>query len=118
TNRSAAVAFFLRADVRRGGAGGDDQVLPITWSDDDVTLWPGQSQTLTATYATSALGGAAPVVSVAGWNQAGFAVAAPFGAAAQTSERALASGVEHVGAADGMPAAAGAAAAAPQAPAR
>ena len=49
TNPSSnrAVAFFVRADVRRGTAGGstlpgDNQVLPITWSDNDVTLWPGR----------------------------------------------------------------------------
>ena len=43
-----AVAFFVRADVRRGTVGGtalpgDNQVLPITWSDNDITLWPGES---------------------------------------------------------------------------
>ncbi len=60
TNPSSnpAVAFFLRADVRRGTAAGtalpgDNEVLPVTWSDNDVTLWPGESQTLTATYAVS-----------------------------------------------------------------
>lgn len=64
------VAFQVRADVRRGGAGGDDQVLPILWSDNQVTLWPGESQTITARYAHADLRGAAPVVSVAGWNVA------------------------------------------------
>ena len=75
TNPSSnqAVAFFLRADVRRGTAAGtalpgDNEVLPVSWSDNDVTLWPGQSQTLTATYAASGLSGATPVVSVYGWN--------------------------------------------------
>ena len=68
------MAFFLRADVRRGSArapaSGDNQVLPIMWSDNDVTLWPGESETLHATYQWSALAGAAPVVSVSGWNVA------------------------------------------------
>ena len=59
------MAFFLRADVRRGSrsgvpASGDNQVLPIMWSDNDVTLWPGESETLHATYRGSALAGAAP----------------------------------------------------------
>ena len=67
------MAFFLRADVRRGSAtgvpaAGDNQVLPITWSDNDVTLWPGESETLRASYRGSDLGGAARVVSVSGWN--------------------------------------------------
>jgi exo-1,4-beta-D-glucosaminidase len=77
TNTSAqpTVAFFLRADVRRGSrsgapASGDNQVVPIMWSDDDVTLWPGESETLRATYRHTDLGGTTPVVSVAGWNVA------------------------------------------------
>ena len=73
TSTKPTVAFFLRADVRRGStsgapAPGDNELLPIMWSDNDVTLWPGESETLSATYASSALDGAAPVVSVSGWN--------------------------------------------------
>ena len=73
TSTTPTVAFFLRADVRRGsGSGapgpGDNEVLPIAWSDNDVTLWPGESETLRATYSAAALGGAPPVVSVFGWN--------------------------------------------------
>ena len=56
TSTTPTVAFFLRADVRRGTAAGtalpgDNEVLPITWSSNDITLWPGESETLTATYA-------------------------------------------------------------------
>jgi exo-1,4-beta-D-glucosaminidase len=73
TSTTKTVAFFLRADVRRGTTSGtelsgDNQVLPITWSDNDVTLFPGESQTLTATYNPSLLQGATPVVSIQGWN--------------------------------------------------
>jgi exo-1,4-beta-D-glucosaminidase len=73
TSTKPTVAFFLRADVRRGSASGvpaqgDNEVLPIMWSDNDATLWPGESETLRASYASSALDGAAPVVSVYGWN--------------------------------------------------
>ena len=73
-SKTPTVGFFLRADVRRGTsagvpAAGDNQVLPIFWSDNDVTLWPGESQTLSATYRRSDLRGAAPVVSVSGWNR-------------------------------------------------
>lgn len=72
-NTGNAPAVFTRADVRRGSpdgrpARGDDQVLPIRWDDNAVTLWPGQSQTLTARYDAAALRGAAPVVSLTGWN--------------------------------------------------
>ena len=73
TSRTSAVAFFLRADVRRGTrsgapAPGDNEVLPIAWSDNDVSLWPGESETLHATYQRSQLGGYSPVVSLSGWN--------------------------------------------------
>jgi exo-1,4-beta-D-glucosaminidase len=66
-------AFLIRADVRRGTAGGtllagDNQVLPILWDDNDVTLWPGESQMVTARYRHGDLQGATPVVTVAGWN--------------------------------------------------
>jgi exo-1,4-beta-D-glucosaminidase len=75
-------SFLTRADVRRATAGGtplggDDQVLPILWSDNDVTLWPGESQTLTARYRHEDLHGATPVVEVSGWNLSSQVVAAP-----------------------------------------
>jgi len=68
-------AFLTRADVRRGTAAGtplpgDNQVLPILWTDNDITLWPGESQTITATYRHSDLRGAHPVVTISGWNVA------------------------------------------------
>ncbi|WP_019069106.1 glycoside hydrolase family 2 protein [Streptomyces hokutonensis] len=43
-------------------------VLPVTWSDNEVSLWPGESKTLTVTYRTSELHGSAPRVRVSGWN--------------------------------------------------
>jgi exo-1,4-beta-D-glucosaminidase len=41
-------------------------MLPILWSDNDVTLWPGESITLSAHLTTAGIG--APVVEVSGWN--------------------------------------------------
>ena len=70
-------AFFLRADVRRGPLGGDDEVLPIRWSDNDQTIWPGEALTLSARYRRSDLRGATPVVTVAGGNVQRRVVAAP-----------------------------------------
>jgi Exo-beta-D-glucosaminidase Ig-fold domain len=67
TSSAPTVGFLLRADVRRAEPG-DNEVLPIAWSDNDITLWPGESQTLTATYSTRELHGRRPVVSVYGWN--------------------------------------------------
>jgi exo-1,4-beta-D-glucosaminidase len=80
-NTGSGAAVFTRADVRRGsGAGqamsGDNQVLPISWNDNYVTLWPGQSQTLTARYRASDLRGARPVVSLTGRNLADRTIAA------------------------------------------
>jgi exo-1,4-beta-D-glucosaminidase len=80
TSTTKTVAFFLRADVRRGTSSGtelsgDNQVLPVTWSDNDITLFPGESQTLTATYNPSLLQGATPVISLQGWNVAKLDVA-------------------------------------------
>jgi hypothetical protein len=72
TGSGSVPVVFTRLDVRRGSsghaAGGDDQVLPIQWSDNYVTLWPGQSQTLTARYRVSDLRGASPVVSLSARN--------------------------------------------------
>ncbi|WP_410644443.1 glycosyl hydrolase 2 galactose-binding domain-containing protein [Amycolatopsis sp. lyj-346] len=58
-------AFFVDAHVV-GTAG--VPVLPVRWTDNQVTLWPGESATLTATYRTADLKGAKPSVRVAGWN--------------------------------------------------
>jgi exo-1,4-beta-D-glucosaminidase len=82
TSPTPTVAFFLRADVRRGAAdgtpaAGDNEVLPVFWSENDITLWPGESQTLTAAYRMSTLEGRAAVVSVSGWNVPTSDVAAP-----------------------------------------
>jgi len=83
TNVSPAptVAFFLRADIRSAGPGGapaagEDEVLPVFWSSNDTTLWPGESETLTASYRAAGLDGHAPLVSVSGWNVAGSDVPA------------------------------------------
>jgi exo-1,4-beta-D-glucosaminidase len=82
TGTEPTPAFFVRADVRRGsGAGtpaaGDNEVLPIFWSDNDITLWPGESQTLAASYRSADLHGQSPVVSVGGWNVSPADAAAP-----------------------------------------
>jgi len=73
TSSTAAPAFFIRTDVRRGSAAGvpasgDNEVLPALWSDNDTTLWPGESETLQVRYAAAALQGTSPVITVAGQN--------------------------------------------------
>jgi exo-1,4-beta-D-glucosaminidase len=79
---ASAVAFLLRADVRRGTAGGqvlpgDSELQSSLWQGNDITLFPGQSQTLTVSYDSASLRGATPVITVSGWNVPRTAVAAP-----------------------------------------
>jgi exo-1,4-beta-D-glucosaminidase len=72
TNNSSAVAFLLRADVRRGTgttpASGDNELQSSIWQDNDITLFPGESQSLVVTWNSSDLNGLSPVISVSGWN--------------------------------------------------
>jgi exo-1,4-beta-D-glucosaminidase len=79
---ASAVAFLLRADVRRGTASGqelsgDNELESSTWQDNDITLFPGESQTITVTYNSADLQGATPVISLSGWNVAKVDIAAP-----------------------------------------
>jgi exo-1,4-beta-D-glucosaminidase len=61
---SKAVALFQHVSIKRSAGG--EPIAPILWSDNDVTLWPGESLTLTAHVATT--GAAMSVVEVSGWN--------------------------------------------------
>ena len=84
TSPGRTVAFFLRADVRRGTArgtviNGDNELQSSIWTGNDITLWPGESQTLTVTYDAAGLHGATPVISVSGWNVPRLDIAAPPG---------------------------------------
>ena len=79
---SSTVAFLLRADVRRGTAGGqelsgDNELQSSIWAGNDITLFPGESQTLTVSFQTADLQGNTPVISVSGWNLPKIDIAAP-----------------------------------------
>jgi exo-1,4-beta-D-glucosaminidase len=79
---SSTVAFFLRADVRRGTATGgletsDNELQSAIWQGNDITLFPGESQTLTVTYDSSDLDGATPVITLSGWNVPQVNIPAP-----------------------------------------
>ncbi|MEU4224667.1 fibronectin type III domain-containing protein [Nonomuraea sp. NPDC026600] len=63
-------AFMLDAHVVDASG---KPVLPIQWSDNAISLWPGESKTLTATYRATDLSGAASV-RVSGWNTATLTV--------------------------------------------
>ena len=67
-NTSDGMAFFVHLSVRRGEDG--EEVLPVLWEDNDVTLAPGETLDLGATYAMKDAGSAPPTVRVEGWNVA------------------------------------------------
>jgi exo-1,4-beta-D-glucosaminidase len=61
---SKTVALFQHVSIKKSAGG--ERVLPILWDDNDVTLWPGESRTLSAHFTAS--GAAKPVVQVSGYN--------------------------------------------------
>jgi exo-1,4-beta-D-glucosaminidase len=82
TNTSSwTIAFPLRADIRRGTSSGqelsgDNELQSSIWQNNDITLFPGDSQTLTVTWNSTDLQGAHAVVSISGWNLAKFDISA------------------------------------------
>ena len=72
---STNVAFFVRPEVTAGNDG--NEVLPVDYSDGYVSLWPGESTTITAAYRTSDLGGQTPFLRVRGYNVPTFSIPGP-----------------------------------------
>jgi exo-1,4-beta-D-glucosaminidase len=64
-NPGKSIAFFLRLQVT--GRGGEE-ALPVLWEDNYISLLPGETRTLVASYSARDLGGAPPKVVVTGWN--------------------------------------------------
>jgi exo-1,4-beta-D-glucosaminidase len=75
TNAGSTIAFFLRPEITAGNGG--SEVVPISYSDNYVSLFPGETTTITATYQTGDLGGAAPFLRVRGVNVPTSSVAVP-----------------------------------------
>jgi exo-1,4-beta-D-glucosaminidase len=71
-NPSEHLAFFVHLAVRKGEAG--EEVLPVLWDDNYVTLLPGEKREIAARYAAKDLGDLKPVVAVDGWNVEGQVV--------------------------------------------
>jgi len=65
-NPSKSLAFFVRLKVSKGKGG--EEILPVLWQDNYISLLPGEKREVTATYRSSLSGGAKPVVEVSGWN--------------------------------------------------
>ncbi len=66
TNPGTHVAFFVRAEVTRGSDG--EEVLPITYDDNYITVFPHETRTIQATFSKPDLGKAAPSLRVEGFN--------------------------------------------------
>jgi exo-1,4-beta-D-glucosaminidase len=65
-NPSRKLAFFVRLQIQRGRGG--EEVLPVLWDDNYVSLLPGEKRELTARYHAEDLRGARPSLAVGGWN--------------------------------------------------
>jgi exo-1,4-beta-D-glucosaminidase len=65
-NPSKSLAFFIRLKVNKGAKG--DEILPVLWEDNYISLAPGEKREVSATYHTTELGGAKASVEVTGWN--------------------------------------------------
>jgi exo-1,4-beta-D-glucosaminidase len=65
-NPGKAIAFFVRLKVNKGKGG--EEILPVVWQDNYVSLLPGEKREITATYRTAELGTAMPELEMKGWN--------------------------------------------------
>ncbi|MGA8492419.1 MAG: sugar-binding domain-containing protein [Terriglobales bacterium] len=65
-NPSKNLAFFVRLKVDKGKGG--EEILPVQWQDNYISLMPAEKREITATYHAKDLGGMNPVVEVSGWN--------------------------------------------------
>jgi exo-1,4-beta-D-glucosaminidase len=65
-NPSKSLAFFVRFKVKKGVNG--EEILPVVWQDNYISLLPGEKREVTATYRASGLSASKPVVEVSGWN--------------------------------------------------
>jgi exo-1,4-beta-D-glucosaminidase len=65
-NPSKSLAFFVRLKVDKGAKG--EEILPVVWQDNYISLLPGEKREISATYRASELGPAKAAVEVSGWN--------------------------------------------------
>jgi exo-1,4-beta-D-glucosaminidase len=65
-NPGKSVAFFVRLKLDKGTGG--EEILPVVWQDNYISLLPGEKREITATCRANALGNATAAVEVSGWN--------------------------------------------------
>jgi len=66
TNTTNHIAFFIRAEIIQGPSG--NEILPITYSDNYVTLFSHEARTIVANFQVSLLSGAVPSLRLEGNN--------------------------------------------------
>jgi exo-1,4-beta-D-glucosaminidase len=66
TNNSGTIAFFTRVEIIKGNDG--EEVVPITYTDNYITLFPGESKIITGTFIISDLSGQVPYIRIEGFN--------------------------------------------------
>jgi exo-1,4-beta-D-glucosaminidase len=65
-NPGKTLAFFVRLKLTRGPRG--EEILPVRWQDNYVSLLPGEKREVSATYRARDLRQAKPRLEISGWN--------------------------------------------------
>jgi exo-1,4-beta-D-glucosaminidase len=65
-NTSAALAFQVRFAVEVGKPG--EEILPVLWEDNYVSLLPGEERTVEARFPSKHSIGSHPTLKISGWN--------------------------------------------------
>ena len=66
TNPTTQMAFFIQLALTQGR--GDAEILPVLWDDNYLSLLPGESREVTATFAAKNAGKGQATLEVGGWN--------------------------------------------------
>ncbi len=64
-NTGSHIAFFIRLKLN-GNSG--EEILPVLWEDNYITLMPGETREVTARYKNNLLKDAKPILEITGWN--------------------------------------------------
>lgn len=65
-NPGPGLAFFVHAAITDGAGG--EEILPVFWSDNYISLAPGESREITARFETGAARHGTPALEFGGWN--------------------------------------------------
>jgi len=65
-NPGTTIAFFVRLKLGKGKTG--EEILPVLWQDNYISLLPGEKREITAAYHAGGPDGAEPQIDASGWN--------------------------------------------------